>query len=72
MVSEQTNITKALAQVAAEAARDAVQSMAMSNTDNTQRIQNVVPIIGRPFKNQPTFDWEADDNTVNSKILDKR
>ena len=38
MVSEQTDITVAVAQVAAEAARVAVQVMAAANADNSKRM----------------------------------
>ena len=55
MASEHINMTEAIAQVAAEAARIAVQAMGVANADNSQRIQNVVPKIGRPIMKQPTF-----------------
>ena len=35
MASEQTNITEAIAQVAAEAARVVVQAVVIANTDNS-------------------------------------
>ena len=39
MESEQTNITEAIAQVAAEAVRVAVQAMAAGNADSSERTQ---------------------------------
>ena len=61
MAAEQTNITEAVTQVAAEAARVAVLDIVMVDTDNSQRIQNVVPNIGGPIMKQLTFEWETDD-----------
>ena len=61
MAFEQTNITKDIAQVAAEAARVAAKAMTTTNADDSQRLQNAVPKIHRPIMKQPTFNWEADD-----------
>ena len=60
MTFEETNITEAVVQVAAKAARASGQAMATANGDKSQRIQNVVPKIGRLIMKQPTFHWEAD------------
>ena len=35
--------------------------MAAVGTDKNDRMQNAEPKIGRPFMQQPTFDWEAKD-----------
>ena len=43
MAPKQTNITEAIALVAAEAARVAIQVMAAVNADNSSRLQNAVP-----------------------------
>ena len=40
MATEQVNITEAVVQVAAEAARVAVQYIAIASADNNQRTQN--------------------------------
>ena len=69
MTSEQTLITEAIVQAAGEAARAAVQAMAMANTDNSKRIQNAILKICGPMMKQPTFDWEADVKYVELKNI---
>ena len=67
MASEQLNITEAVTQVAAEAARVAVQAMATANADISKILQNTVSKIGRSIMKQSTFDWEADDKYTELK-----
>ena len=72
MESEQTNITDAIDQTAAETARVAVQVMATAKTNNSQRLQNVESRIGGYIMKQPTFDWKADDKYSELKVSYKR
>ena len=60
MATEQMNITEAIAQAVAWAARAAVKAMPVARTDNGER-NNAVPKIGRPVMKQPIFDWETED-----------
>ena len=59
METEQSNITKAVLKIAAEASRVAVQPMAMASTDINPRIQNVVSKLGGPIMKQLTFHWSS-------------
>ena len=52
---------QAIAQAVVEAARVVVQVMVTVRTDNSDRMQNAVPRIGRPVMQQPLFNWEAED-----------
>ena len=58
MASEQTNAKDAIAQVVAEAARAAIQALAVAGAERTQ---NVGPRLGRFTMKQPIFNWEAED-----------
>ena len=58
MATEQTNITEAIVQAVAKAARVAVQAMAMTKAENSTRhegTQNVRPQIGGPMMKWPSF-----------------
>ena len=61
MATKQTNITEAIAQEVAEAARVVVQAMAMARTDNSETTQNEVLKISGTIMKQPPFNWEAED-----------
>ena len=64
MAIEQTNITEAIAQAVAEAARVAVQAMAVAGVENSKRhegTQNAGPKIGGPIMKKSTFNWEVED-----------
>ena len=69
MVTEQTNITKAITQAAAEAARLVVQAMAVARTDNSEKTQNVIPKVVEPITKQPTLNWEAEYKYSKIKIF---
>ena len=65
-----TDITEAIAQTAAEAARPVVQAMAVAGAENSPRQEgtlNVGPKIGRPRMKQPTLNWEAEDKYTELK-----
>ena len=61
MATEQADITEAVVKVAAEAAKVAVQAMAMANVYNNQRAQNVIPKLDGSIMKQLTFDWHSTD-----------
>ena len=52
---------QAIAQPVVEAARVAVQAMAVVRTDSNDMMQNEVPQIGGPIMQQSTFNWETED-----------
>ena len=55
MATEQPNIAETVVQIAAEAARVAVQAMAMASAENNQSAQNVGLKLGRSIMRQLTF-----------------
>ena len=59
MTTEQANITEAEVEVAAEAARVAVQAMATASIENNQMAQIVAPKLGRFNHKEPTFNWSS-------------
>ena len=64
MATEQTNITEAIVQVTAGAARVAVQSTAVAGAENSTRhegTQNAGPKIGGLVMKHPTFKVKAED-----------
>ena len=67
MANEQETIMQAIAQAVVKAARAMVQAMAVARTDNSDRMQSVVPKIGRLIMQQPIANWEAMINIANSK-----
>ena len=58
MANEQANTNGCITQALAEAARAAVQTMAMAGT---AREENVGPRMRGPIMKQPTFYWSAKD-----------
>ena len=61
MATEQDIITQAISQAAVETARAVIEAMVVARTDNIDRMQNAVPMIGGPIMQQPRFHWEAQD-----------
>ena len=55
MANEQTNSNEYIAQAVTEAAKVAVQAMAMTSRENNQRTHNVGPKVGSPLMRQLTF-----------------
>ena len=58
MATQQTNTTEAIVQAVVEAARMAVQPMAVAGEENRtsqEGTHNVGPKIGGPMMKQPTF-----------------
>ena len=48
-------------QAVVEAARAVAQVMAAVRIDNNDRMQNAIPKVSRPNKQQPMFNWEAEE-----------
>ena len=61
MATEQDTIMQAIAQTAIEAARAVVKAKDVARTVKNVRMQNVVPKISGPIRQQPTFNWKAED-----------
>ena len=61
MASYEINVTEAIAQIAGDAARMAIQTMTMASAKNNQRAQNMGSKIGSLLMRQPTFDWSSTD-----------
>ena len=66
MASKQTNANEEIAKVVAEAARPAIQAMAVARAEITQ---NVGPRLGWPTMKQLTFNWEAENKYNKLKNL---
>ena len=57
MANEQDTIMQTIAQAAVEAARAGVQTLAVAQRHNNDRMQNAVAKIGRPIIHQPKLNW---------------
>ena len=62
MTTEQANIIETIIQIGTEAARVAVQAMAIASVENNQRAQNVGPKLGGLLMRQLTFHCRFTDN----------